>query len=101
MKPASLAMFIATRPYPDAIDARMVSAERQIAASTDASNDEYRVLRTGERKRYATDSVRRLKAKARRDELIAQGDCLNGAGHGKATHGRLCKGCRETHRRSA
>lgn len=48
-----------------------------------------------------TDDVRRLVAKLRRDELKSLGLCINASAHGKATHGVLCAGCRETHRRSS
>lgn len=101
MRRSALDLFVATRPYPDAIDARLISVERQIDDSATDSPVEFRVLRTGERRTYATDSTRRLLAKMRRAELVAAGKCLNAASHGKATHGRLCAGCRETHRRSA
>jgi len=48
-------------------------------------------------RRFATTRGKRKYAKARRERLSA----LNGAKHGTADHGRLCKVCRETHRRSA
>ena len=37
-------------------------------------------------------------AKTRRDELRTKGLCINGADHGKATHGQLCWPCRCVHR---
>ncbi len=55
------------------------------------------ILRDG----YRTAYHQRTKAKRRRDELRAARKCINAPGHGPATHGVLCKACRETHRRSA
>jgi hypothetical protein len=101
VKSAAIDMFVSTRPYPDAIDARLVHAQRSIAQSPSDEPPQFRTLRTGERRVYRTDSTRRLLAKERRDDLVAAGKCINGAGHGKATHGRLCRGCRETHRKSS
>lgn len=53
------------------------------------------------KRRKRTNRERRLIAKMRRDELRLEGNCINGAGHGRATHGVRCAGCAETHRRSA
>lgn len=58
-------------------------------------------LRRPQCRRYRTDKVSRIKAKHRRDGLMALGLCLNGALHGKATRGCRCDACYVTHRRSA
>jgi hypothetical protein len=50
---------------------------------------------------FTTTRGKRKYAKARREKHAARGLCINGAKHGTADHGRLCKACRETHRRSA
>jgi hypothetical protein len=51
-------------------------------------------------RRYRTERWRRIKAKHRRDELMAAGWCINGKLHGKATRGCRCDSCHATHRRS-
>lgn len=40
------------------------------------------------------------KSKERRDRLRDAGLCINGEKHGPATHGKLCKPCRDTHRKT-
>lgn len=40
-------------------------------------------------------------AKTRRSSLKAAGLCINGAGHGKATHGVRCERCYKTHGETA
>ncbi len=47
---------------------------------------------------YVTDSVRRTKAKHRRERLALAGRCINGEAHGLATDGVLCRLCRLVHR---
>lgn len=49
---------------------------------------------TGERV-YRTDEYERANAKERRASLAARGLCINGASHGKATHGKRCKHCHD------
>lgn len=62
---------------------------------------EFRLLRCGRLKRYATDPITRMIAAERRAGLAELKLCINGKPHGKATHGVLCRACRERHRRSA
>lgn len=52
-------------------------------------------------RRYRSSVVRRTKAKHRRDALAAQGLCINGARHGRATRGCRCESCATQHGRSA
>jgi len=40
-----------------------------------------------------------LVARSRRETLAAEGMCINSRRHGPATHGVLCKWCREVHKR--
>lgn len=49
------------------------------------------------RKRGARAETMRANSKARRDTLTEDGKCLNGAHHGKATHGRRCEWCAAVH----
>ena len=50
---------------------------------------------------YKTDSIVRMLAQERRIALKQKGLCINGPEHGAATHGVLCKRCRDQHRMSA
>lgn len=50
---------------------------------------------------YRTDIVHRIKSKHRRDRLRESKLCINGAGHGKATHGCRCADCHATHKETA
>lgn len=45
-----------------------------------------------------TDTETRTIAKTRRDALAADGLCINGKSHGRATHGVRCKRCYDVHR---
>lgn len=52
-------------------------------------------------RRYKTCETQRLLAQQRRDSLRESGLCINGAKHGRATHGCRCDRCRDTHTKSA
>ena len=62
---------------------------------------ELRLLKSGLTKPYRSTYEQRLIARDRRFDLVARQLCLNGAAHGKATHGVLCERCRISHRRTA
>lgn len=71
---------------------KQVIGNTLVSVCSDCSGVDVKQLAADKRHR-----TMRANSKARRDTLTHAGKCLNGAHHGKATHGRRCEWCAAVH----